>query len=209
MSSDSKLEDVQCWYWCSIEWIGSRREIKARGTDAQRMNALEQLKRARQGGQATLVEEVISNFVLLSETNMFGCFSQRKTMNRKTKRRKKKKIMRVIRMIMKISNHRVNGNPVQRIEKIRNVWRKNHVIRMRKRKKKRKQNPPNQNDVVKFWLNLKSKRPRHMTSNRCSRRVKHELFRNKNKLTNLAHLPYRTFSSFRMIKMNPINCSQI
>ena len=85
------------------------------------MNALEQLKRARQGGQATLVEEVISNFVLLSETNMFGCFSQRKTMNRKMKRRKKKKIMRVIRMIMKISNHRVNGNPVQRIEKIRNV----------------------------------------------------------------------------------------
>jgi hypothetical protein len=38
--------------------IGSRREIKTRGHDAQRLNALEQLKRARQGGQAPVVEQV-------------------------------------------------------------------------------------------------------------------------------------------------------
>ncbi len=38
--------------------IGSRREIKTRGNDFQRVNALEQLKRARQGGQAAIVEQV-------------------------------------------------------------------------------------------------------------------------------------------------------
>ncbi|CAF0773863.1 unnamed protein product [Adineta ricciae] len=35
----------------------SRREIKVRGNDAQRLNALEQLKRARQGGQAAVAEQ--------------------------------------------------------------------------------------------------------------------------------------------------------
>jgi len=38
--------------------LGSRREIKARGCDATRMNALEQLKKARQGGQSAVIEEV-------------------------------------------------------------------------------------------------------------------------------------------------------
>jgi hypothetical protein len=38
--------------------IGCRRQIKTRGNDTQRVNALEQLKRARQGGQGTTVEEV-------------------------------------------------------------------------------------------------------------------------------------------------------
>jgi len=36
---------------------GSRREIKTRGND-KRVNALEELKRARQGGQAAIVEQV-------------------------------------------------------------------------------------------------------------------------------------------------------
>jgi hypothetical protein len=44
-------------FFCAI---GSRREIKTRGNDAQRINALEQLKRARQGGQAAIVEQVKS-----------------------------------------------------------------------------------------------------------------------------------------------------
>jgi len=38
--------------------IGSRREIKTRGNDVQRLSALEQLKRARQGGQTAIVEQV-------------------------------------------------------------------------------------------------------------------------------------------------------
>ncbi len=47
---------VQCvWFFSSI---GSRREVKARGNDSQRLTALEQLKRARQGGQGAIVEQV-------------------------------------------------------------------------------------------------------------------------------------------------------
>lgn len=36
---------------------GSRREIKVRGSDNDRLSALEQLKRARQGGQASIIEQ--------------------------------------------------------------------------------------------------------------------------------------------------------
>ena len=38
--------------------IGCRRQIKTRGNDEQRLSALEQLKRARQGGQAAIIEQV-------------------------------------------------------------------------------------------------------------------------------------------------------
>jgi hypothetical protein len=38
--------------------IGSRRQIKTRGNDVDRLSALEQLKRARQGGPAAATEEV-------------------------------------------------------------------------------------------------------------------------------------------------------
>ena len=39
-------------------FIGTRRQVKIRGSDAQRLNALEQLKRARQGGQGAILEQV-------------------------------------------------------------------------------------------------------------------------------------------------------
>ncbi|CAF5200803.1 unnamed protein product, partial [Rotaria magnacalcarata] len=35
----------------------SRRQIKPRGNDSERLSALEQLKRARQGGPAACVEQ--------------------------------------------------------------------------------------------------------------------------------------------------------
>jgi len=64
MSSDSKFEVfTNCNKRVNQSNLyffrkGSRREIKTRGNDKQRVNALEELKRARQGGQAAIVEQV-------------------------------------------------------------------------------------------------------------------------------------------------------
>ena len=43
---------------CVFRPLGSRRQIKPRENDAHRLSALEQLKRARQGGPGTVTEQV-------------------------------------------------------------------------------------------------------------------------------------------------------
>jgi hypothetical protein len=82
--------------------IGSRREIKTRGNDVQRLNALEQLKRARQGGQVAIVEQVkeFVFFVCYISIRIYLNLSHQKRMNQKKKIMKM--IMKVMRKIMKI-----------------------------------------------------------------------------------------------------------